>query len=195
MPSWNLLHHFALPNNQCLTFHLSTFPNGGWLHHHLVNLHWTPHQNDFWHAHSTSRIMLLHFVLIPGLGKSSMRQFEHVEFWVFPRLVHRVLSSCWHVQALFRMFEYKVKMNARGYAKCYFLPCGIICTSGLANGNLTRLRPLDGKGVQTLEATDEKSNVVKVSIKERGKSYGGWRCRWIRAGRHRGWLDWKMKVW
>ena len=45
--------------------------------------------------------------------------------------------------------------------------------SGLTNGGLVRLMSLDGKGAQTLKATDEKSNVVKVSIKERGKSYGG----------------------
>ena len=76
--------------------------------------------------------------------------------------------------ALLRALEYKVKVGASEYAKYYFLLRGMLCRSGLANDDLTRLRPLDVKGAQTLETTTcEKSNAVaKASMKERSKSYG-----------------------
>lgn len=50
---------------------------------------------------------------------------------------------------------------------------GMLCQSGLANDELTRLGQMDVKGAHTLEATGEKSNVVaKASMKVRSKSCG-----------------------
>ena len=63
-------------------------------------------------------------------------------------------------------------MGASEYAKYYFLLHGILCRSGLANDNLTRLRPLDVKGAQTLEVTGEMSTMAKVLMKEWSKIYG-----------------------
>jgi len=77
--------------------------------------------------------------------------------------------------ALLRALEYKVKVNASEYAKYYFLLRGMLCRSGLANDDLTRLRPLDIKGAQTLETGttgDKSKSVAKVPMKERSKSYG-----------------------
>mmetsp|Transcript_10097 Transcript_10097/g.18426 ORF Transcript_10097/g.18426 Transcript_10097/m.18426 type:complete len:766 (+) Transcript_10097:283-2580(+) len=75
--------------------------------------------------------------------------------------------------ALLRALEYRVKVGASEYAKYYFLLRGMLCRSGLANDDFTRLRPLDAKGALTLETTGgEKSKVPKVSMKERSKSYG-----------------------
>jgi hypothetical protein len=49
----------------------------------------------------------------------------------------------------------------------------MLCQSGLANDELTRLGQMDVKGAHTLEATGEKSNVVaKASMKVRSKSCG-----------------------
>lgn len=86
---------------------------------------------------------------------------------------------------LLRALEYKVKVNASEYAKYYFLLRGMLCRSGLANDELTRLRPLDAKGALKMagetstagsdgvgEAVAVSASVAKASMKERSKSYG-----------------------
>jgi hypothetical protein len=77
-----------------------------------------------------------------------------------------------------------VKVNASEYAKYYFLLRGMLCRSGLANDNLTRLEALDVKGaLNLLDATTvgvgsnacsngSSSIVAKMMMKERCKSYG-----------------------
>ena len=90
--------------------------------------------------------------------------------------------------ALLRALEYKVKVNASEYAKYYFLLRGMLCRSGLASDEITRLQPLDVKGAATLagdtgptERANAATNVengtvttviAKLSLKERSKSYG-----------------------
>ncbi len=49
---------------------------------------------------------------------------------------------------LLHALEYWVKVNASEYAKYYFLLQGMLCQSGLANVELTRLRPMDVKGAE-----------------------------------------------
>ena len=90
--------------------------------------------------------------------------------------------------ALLRALEYKVKVNASEYAKYYFLLRGMLCRSGLASDEITRLEPLDVKGAATLAGDtgpSERANaatncengtvttvIAKLSLKERSKSYG-----------------------
>ena len=89
--------------------------------------------------------------------------------------------------ALLKALEYKVKVNASEYAKYYFLLRGMLCRSGLANDDMSRLQPLDAKGAATLAGDRDASanaaagssdngtanNVIaKVSLKDRSKSYG-----------------------
>jgi hypothetical protein len=92
--------------------------------------------------------------------------------------------------------KYKVKVNASEYAKYYFLLRGMLCRSGLANDDLTRLEALDVKGALNLLDTTtiggggvsgvsvgsnggsnersigSSSIVAKLMMKERCKSYG-----------------------
>ena len=91
--------------------------------------------------------------------------------------------------ALLRALEYKVKVNAGEYAKYYFLLRGMLCRSGLANDDLTRLKPLDVKSAEGMEGTnargiieEKRSSIIvaptvstsckKKALKERSKSYG-----------------------
>ena len=99
--------------------------------------------------------------------------------------------------ALLRALEYKVKVGASEYAKYYFLLRGMLCRSGLANDDLTRLQPLDVKGAMNLAGDSSTASggavsnrgdiasgageggdistaihVAKVLMKERSKSYG-----------------------
>ncbi|KAL7432490.1 hypothetical protein ACHAXH_005754 [Discostella pseudostelligera] len=93
--------------------------------------------------------------------------------------------------ALLRALKYKVKVNSSEYAKYYFLLRGMLCKSGLANDDLTRLEALDVKGALHLldsarggsggvaaGASFESnggsvgSSVAKVLMKKRCKSYG-----------------------
>ena len=92
--------------------------------------------------------------------------------------------------ALLRALKYKVKVNASEYAKYYFLLRGMLCKSGLANDDLTRLEALDVKGALNLldavnggvAGASSRSNgggersvgssVAKVLIQKRCKSSG-----------------------
>lgn len=84
--------------------------------------------------------------------------------------------------ALLSALGYKVKVNASEYAKYYFLLRGMLCRSGLANDDLTRLQPLDVRGAQSLaegtnasvvaEKNKQRSDVSKYLMKQRSKSYG-----------------------
>jgi len=93
--------------------------------------------------------------------------------------------------ALLRALKYKVKVNSSEYAKYYFLLRGMLCKSGLANDDLTRLEALDVKGaLHLLDSTrggsggvatgasfesnggSVGSSVAKVLMKKRCKSYG-----------------------
>jgi len=81
--------------------------------------------------------------------------------------------------ALLRALEYKVKVNASEYAKYYFLLRGMLCRSGLASDDLSKLQPLKkrGSGVTTTTANSGgdggvTSSISKLSLKERSKSYG-----------------------
>ena len=80
--------------------------------------------------------------------------------------------------ALLRALEYKVKVNASEYAKYYFLLRGMLCRSGLASDDLSKLQPLKKRGseVTTTTAINSSdavtSSISKLSLKERSKSYG-----------------------
>jgi len=79
--------------------------------------------------------------------------------------------------ALLRALEYKVKVNASEYAKYYFLLRGMLCRSGLASDDLSKLQPLKKRGSEVTTANNSSdggvtSSISKLSLKERSKSYG-----------------------
>lgn len=71
--------------------------------------------------------------------------------------------------ALLSALEYRVKVRASEYAKYYFLLRGMLCRSGLANDDLTRLNPLDVKGKSNVSSSS--SSGGRRLIKRRSKSF------------------------
>jgi len=71
--------------------------------------------------------------------------------------------------ALLSALQYRVKVGASEYAKYYFLLRGMLCRSGLASDDLTRLNPLDVKGATNISSTSGSSG--RKLIKRRSKSF------------------------
>lgn len=76
--------------------------------------------------------------------------------------------------ALLSALEYRVKVGASEYAKYYFLLRGMLCRSGLANDDLTRLNPLDVKGATNVSSA---SSGRRRLIKKRSKSFSEYSSR------------------
>ncbi len=101
-----------------------------------------------------------------------------------PNLTKRKAQHLWHHlrflgphkrvgTPLLRALKYKEKLNTSESAKYYFLLRSMLCQSGLANDDLTRLEALDVKGVlNLLHAVTVGSSVAKVLMKKRCKSSG-----------------------
>mmetsp|Transcript_15622 Transcript_15622/g.25674 ORF Transcript_15622/g.25674 Transcript_15622/m.25674 type:complete len:733 (-) Transcript_15622:148-2346(-) len=77
--------------------------------------------------------------------------------------------------ALLSALQYRVKVRASEYAKYYFLMRGMLCRSGLANDDLTRLNPLDVKGATNISSTSGSS--CRRLIKRRSKSFSEYSSR------------------
>eukprot|EP00985_Skeletonema_marinoi_P019855 scaffold11522_cov148-Skeletonema_marinoi.AAC.6 len=77
--------------------------------------------------------------------------------------------------ALLSALQYRVKVGASEYAKYYFLLRGMLCRSGLANDDLTRLNPLDVKGATNINSTSGSSG--RKLIKRRSKSFSEYSSR------------------
>ena len=77
--------------------------------------------------------------------------------------------------ALLSALQYRVKVEASEYAKYYFLLRGMLCRSGLANDDLTRLNPLDVKGATNISSTSSSSG--RKLIKRRSKSFSEYSTR------------------
>jgi len=71
--------------------------------------------------------------------------------------------------ALLSALQYRVKVGASEYAKYYFLLRGMLCRSGLASDDLTRLNPLDVQGATNISSTSGSSG--RRLIKRRSKSF------------------------
>ena len=71
--------------------------------------------------------------------------------------------------ALLSALQYRVKVRASEYAKYYFLLRGMLCRSGLASDDLSRLNPLDVMGATNISSTSGSSG--RKLIKRRSKSF------------------------
>lgn len=77
--------------------------------------------------------------------------------------------------ALLSALQYRVKVGASEYAKYYFLLRGMLCRSGLASDDLTRLNPLDVQGATNISSTSGSSG--RKLIKRRSKSFSEYSSR------------------
>ena len=78
--------------------------------------------------------------------------------------------------ALLSALQYRVKVRASEYAKYYFLLRGMLCRSGLANDDLTRLNPLDVKDAASISSSTSGSSGRRL-IKRRSKSFSEYSSR------------------
>lgn len=79
--------------------------------------------------------------------------------------------------ALLSALQYRVKVGASEYAKYYFLLRGMLCRSGLANDDLTRLNPLDVEGATNISSSSSGSSSGRRLVKRRSKSFSGYSSR------------------